>query len=207
MPFDLTETRPNPLGVGPFGMVDGHLVAEILLHLDEDSGRLYWRPRPLNWFQPPSLGISWNARCANQEAFAIRSADGYLRGTLINKKLLAHRVVFAVANKRWPIGIVDHRDGDRLNNRPSNLREATYSQNAANAASRPKSRSQYRGVSWSTSLQRWASRCKLNGREHFIGYFDTEVEAARAYDMTAVRVHGEFARTNFPAGENDNALR
>ena len=90
---------------------------------------------------------------------------------------------------------VDHRDNDGLNNRRSNLRMATRSQNMTNKEYGV-GISGYRGVSRNGS--RWRARVIHNNKEHHIGTFDTIEEAAKAYDQLAKELHGEFAMLNFP---------
>ena len=95
--------------------------------------------------------------------------------------------------------LVDHRNGDTLDNRRSNLREATYSQNAMNRRANQGSRTGFKGVNWSGErTQRWQVRIMKEGKRHFIGNFDTPEEGAFAYDIAARELHGEFARLNFP---------
>jgi len=98
----------------------------------------------------------------------------------------------------------DHRDGDGLNNRRANLRSATRAQNVANT---PKSRrrdgrprtSIFKGVSWNRTRGRWQVTIKCAGESIFLGRFDDEAGAARAYDAAAFEAWGEFAHLNFPA--------
>jgi hypothetical protein len=94
--------------------------------------------------------------------------------------------------------VVDHRNTDSLDNRRANLRLATHSQNSCNSR-RDKSNtySRYRGVSFSKRKGKWFAAIRANGRKLWLGYFDNEIDAARAYDTAARKYHGEFARLNF----------
>ncbi len=98
-----------------------------------------------------------------------------------------------------PLGLlVDHRNTDLLDNRRANLRLATHSQNSCNSR-RDKSNtlSRYRGVSFSKRKQKWFAAIRANGKKMWLGYFDSEEDAARAYDAAASKYHKEFARLNF----------
>jgi hypothetical protein len=92
---------------------------------------------------------------------------------------------------------VDHVNGDRLDNRRANLRACTSSQNHCNRAAMAGT-SRYKGVSWEQHAARWVAQIKRHRKRIFLGYFTDEEEAARSYDEAAVRVHGPFARLNFP---------
>lgn len=95
---------------------------------------------------------------------------------------------------------VDHRNGRGLDNRRSNLRLATQSQNLANARKqRTPTSSRYKGVHLVKKTNTWAAQVKLKGKTfHISSAFATEEEAARAYDEIAFILFGEFARLNFP---------
>ncbi len=95
--------------------------------------------------------------------------------------------------------VIDHINGDGLDNRSANLRVATYSQNSQN---RRKSRkgcgSKYKGVWLDKRTRRWRAQICFEGTKKHLGYYDDEAGAARAYDRAAVRYHEEFAKLNFP---------
>jgi hypothetical protein len=99
--------------------------------------------------------------------------------------------------------LVDHRDNDPFNNLRSNLRPATFSQNMSNRPKfKKKTSSKYLGVSWNKQHKKWGVkiRCMQKGRSILIHlcYTGDEIEAARAYDMAALKYHKIFANLNFP---------
>ncbi len=98
---------------------------------------------------------------------------------------------------------VDHINGNRLDNRRSNLRLATQSQNIQNSRKHQTyggdaTSSQYKGVYWDRGAQKWKSRVTLNKKSAHLGHFSSEIDAARAYDEAARKHYGEFALLNFP---------
>ncbi len=89
---------------------------------------------------------------------------------------------------------VDHRDGDGLNNRRGNLRAATRLQNSQNCR-KPVSKYRFKGVAMRSS-GKWQAATQKDGKYVYIGSFDSEVEAASAYNKVAKELFGEFYRGN-----------
>jgi hypothetical protein len=129
----------------------------------------------------------------SNKLYAVRAVGGRL-----NRQFqLMHRVILGL---RDPLIQGDHKNGDTLDNRRVNLRQATPSQNARNMKRRRNGTSQFKGVSLDKSRNLWIAsiiRKEGYGREH-LGRFEREDEAAKAYDAVAHQRYGEFAYLNFP---------
>lgn len=98
-----------------------------------------------------------------------------------------HRVIYFLYTGVWPLGVVDHINGDWLDNRPENLRDVTQSENTKSYAPAHKdSSSRFRGVHWFKRDSRWQAQIMCNGKRYHIGYFNTEEEAALAWNYKAL---------------------
>lgn len=115
---------------------------------------------------------------------------GYARRNDSGKTVFMHKVIMGVPN-----GVeVDHMDGDKLNNRRSNMRVATHQQNSFNTKLRSNSSTGIKGVSWYKRDKKWRAYIVLNGKQIHLGYHDTAQAAKDAYAKAAKEIHGEFAR-------------
>jgi hypothetical protein len=113
-----------------------------------------------------------------------------------------HRMIMFYSNPNFEIRntkqFVDHKNHDGRDNRKANLRIATAKQNCWNRNVRRGSSSKYIGVSWLESRSKWQVTAYIGGKSRFIGYFEDEETAARAYDAAVLGERGEFAVLNFP---------
>lgn len=115
--------------------------------------------------------------------YAIRRENG--------KKIYMHRIIVAALGEE----IVDHLDGDGLNNLDENLRVCTNAQNSYNSVKHSNNTSGYKGVF--RHGKGWRARIKVNGVCINLGTFKTREEAAVAYDNSAIYYFGKFAKLNF----------
>lgn len=105
-----------------------------------------------------------------------------------------HRLLTEVPDELF----VDHINGDKLDNRVTNLRIVTLQQNAFNQRKRSKkSSSKYLGVHWDNHARKWQSQICINGKSIYLGIFDNEEDAAVARDKAALLYYGEIAKLNF----------
>ncbi len=106
-----------------------------------------------------------------------------------------HRFILGITD---PNVKVDHINHNGLDNRRCNLRVGSHQQNIFNRRPNTHATSQYKGVHWVKSRERWRARIKFNGRVICIGDFENEQEAAEAYDGAALMLFGSRAYLNFP---------
>lgn len=118
--------------------------------------------------------------------------NGYLQATVCGRPICAHRIVFALTHNRWPVGYVDHVNGNRADNRACNLREASPTQNQANRRKQCNNTSGYKGVHWCKKKKRWCAMISANKKRKNLGYFTSAKAANTAYKKAAAQLHGEF---------------
>jgi hypothetical protein len=154
---------------------------ENVLRYEPDTGKFFWlvaRPRKTRAGDP--------AGHLNKK--------GYIEIRYDHTTYQAHRIAWYLHTGQdpHPLGL-DHINGDRDDNRISNLRLATPAQNAKNMRKRENTTSVYKGVHWYARKSKWRAQIKAEGRNIHLGYYDNELEAHLAYCKAAAVLHGDFA--------------
>ena len=91
----------------------------------------------------------------------------------------------------------DHINGDGLDNRRCNLRICTYAENAHNRNKYVRQKASiYKGVCWHNTMRKWMPSITICGKRIYLGFFESEVEAAKSYNEAAKKYYGEFAKLN-----------
>lgn len=116
--------------------------------------------------------------------------NGYVARTVDKKAVYIHRVIMSAKAGET----VDHINGNPLDNRKSNLRVCTQSDNLCNTAIRKDNKSGVKGVSWAKHVKKWCAQIKYQGEKFHLGYFNNVDEAATAYQKAALKLHKEFSR-------------
>lgn len=145
-------------------------------------------------------GYSWHYEGSSKKQYASRKI--YVKGTYkIGKKqktIRMHTDVMGVPPKGY---VIDHINGNSLDNRKSNLRICLFSQNAKNQKNRThykgkKCSSIYKGVSWHKKSKKWIAYIMVDYKCIYLGTFSDEKEAGKEYNKNASIYFGEFARLN-----------
>ena len=155
------------------------------------TGNFRWKERGAHWFQDAKIMKMWNKKWAGKPALNARHNAGYKYGNLLNTPTLAHRVAWVMATGEIPDEI-DHINGDRSDNRLTNLRAVSRSQNRKNTKLPITNTSGHLGVRWVENKQKWQARIQVDKREKHLGYFGT-IEAAINARACANKMYGFHA--------------
>ena len=117
---------------------------------------------------------------------------GYILIGIDGEKHQAHHLAWLFMTGSWSANLLDHEDGNGLNNRWANIREATRSQNNTNCGTRPQSATGFKGVR--PHRDKFVAQISINNKTRYLGIFETPEEAHTAYTKAANDAHGEFAR-------------
>jgi hypothetical protein len=126
----------------------------------------------------------------------------YIKLQVKGKTKYLHHAIFLLHHGYLP-KVIDHIDGNSLNNKIENLRPATQSQNMGNSRMKSSNTSGAKGVTFRKDTSKWAAAIMKNRKHISLGSYNTKEEAAAAYEEGAKRIFGEFAKTDV----NQNQLR
>ena len=146
-----------------------------------ETGKLHWHP---------------SGPHRNRKKKEVGSFCFYVVCEVFSKSYPGHVLAWMLHHGDWPAGMIDHIDGNPLNNKISNLRLVTASQNSINQKIRADNKSGYKGVRWVANRNKWSAEIRLNGKSTWLGHHDTMEDAAKAYAIASANLHGEFARTS-----------
>jgi hypothetical protein len=153
-----------------------------LLNYDPESG-------VFRWLVPRGRGVK-----AGDITGTHKSTAGHIQINVDGRRYQAHRLAWLYMTGSWPAYQIDHADCDKINNKWSNLREASRSENGANRGVLANNKCGLKGASWDNKSGKWRATITVSGRWTMLGYFDTAAEAHAAYVAKATELFGEFAR-------------
>lgn len=142
-----------------------------LLDFDADTGIFRWKHRPDWMFSSEPHARRWNKSYAGRVA-GTATRHGYLVFRMFGRLRKAHRIAFLVANGHWPVHQVDHVNGSKADNRPSNLRDVLPVENMRNRKLNANASSGVPGVYWASRRQKWRAHIKDRRQNIHLGYFD-----------------------------------
>lgn len=147
----------------------------------------------------PKTGIfTWKKKrkgVTNRGIAGTVNSCGYIIITYKGNKILAHRLAYLITYKVLPKSL-DHIDRDKTNNKISNLRECTQSENMINRGLNKNNTSGYKGVTWDKSRGMWSATIKYNYKIINLGRFNCKHQAARVYNTASRMYHGQLGYTN-----------
>ncbi len=137
----------------------------------------------------PQIKKRWTYR------FMQRDNNGQFTGKYLlprAKRVLMHRFIMNAKKDQ----MIDHINRNTLDNRKTNLRFCSSTENHANQTIRSDNKSGYKGVVWHKRIKKWQAGITLKRKRMHIGYFIEKLEAAKAYNNKATQLFGEFAKLN-----------
>lgn len=149
------------------------------------------RLRELLAYDPLVGVLTWRTKrsgVSRKQAGSLKPS-GYIVVQVDRKMLRAHRIAWALTKGEWPEQEIDHRNGDRSDNRWANLREATHAENAQNKVKQSNNKSGYLGVCWFKPRGKWKVEIQADKKRRHVGYFDDVHEAAAAYAAAKSEIH------------------
>lgn len=175
-----------------------------LLSYNTETGKLFWKERPVEMFSAGKQTAEhnaaiWNGKFAGKEAFTAVSR-GYKVGRIGDVGFFAHRIIWKMAYGTEPEKI-DHIDGERGNNRLPNFREACDAVNALNKSMPSNNTTGHIGVHWESRRNHWRAVIQVDGKQKHLGSFDefSAAVVARENAQILYGYHENHGRPQQPA--------
>lgn len=150
-----------------------------LLDYDPTTGLFVWKSR--------NNMAQWSSKHAGKIA-GTNMTNGYIGLSMMGKRFYAHRLAWFYVHGEWPVE-VDHINGDRKDNRISNLRSCTRAENCQNDKLRTTNKSGYPGVSWHKQMGKWAATITINLKHKSLGLYQCKEDAFEAYKKAKLELH------------------
>lgn len=153
---------------------------QVLMLFDYKDGNLYWKQTSNKKIKAGTLAGGIDNK-------------GRKRISIKGKSYQAHRLVYLLHYGNMP-EMLDHIDGNPLNNKIDNLRPANHSKNGFNRKIGKNNTSGIKGLSWSKKSQKWQTSIKANNKTHYFGYYKYKDIAEIVLTMARQKLHDTFAR-------------
>jgi hypothetical protein len=157
------------------------------IEYNEVTGQFFWKKeRPADHFSTPKSMKRWLTLFAGKEIKGTCQYGNtlYLNIRVCDSKFKAHRVAWLLFHGNWPVGDIDHIDGDGLNNRIDNLRDVSRQLNTRNSRLSSNNTTGVNGVTFRKDTNKWMARgSKILDNKHirpYLGQFDSKAEAELA---------------------------
>ena len=176
-------------------------MSKMSLRTEEGKSR-YTQPdlSGLFCYHPESGDIIWLKHQKNNQVkvgsvAGAKNKSGHIMIGYAGRRWYAHRLAWFLYYGEWPRTHIDHINGNPLDNRITNLRLATQSQNMMNKRKLSSSRGKFKGITWHNRNKKWVAQIKKDGKNTYLGSFPSQEEAHAKYREVAQIKFGEFART------------
>lgn len=173
---------------------EAYNIVKELIDVDFDKGILWWKKRTMKWFMHckfPHRDVSkWNSTNMGNLAFNCIDSKGYKYGCIMNNLQRAHQMVYLLYHKRMPT-IIDHMNGDKLDNSIHNIREVSREINMRNTKMFSTNKTGYTGVSWCNRDKVYRATIQINRKTKHLGNFNNKEDAYKAR-KEAERIIGGF---------------
>jgi hypothetical protein len=162
--------------------ISPEILREILSY-DPETGILTWKARKPEMFRECSNAIhqcnAWNAKYAETLADT-QDGQGYVRVSIFDVKMRAHRAAWAIYYGKFPNNFIDHINGIRSDNRIVNLRDVPKILNSRNMKLAKNNTSGSVGVTWNKASEKWEAKIHVNGKTKYLGVFLNKDDAISA---------------------------